>query len=136
MILFISFLFTSAKSLLFCRILEWGQSPFYCKIRLICQPVEESYDKVKMFKVRKSSRAVALTRLNTLKTVETITPKNPNKFRDVFFSITFSVAGLKCKMLRCTYLFLQQTKRGISQSVSVTSAVYTCIHVCMHVFTN
>ena len=56
--------------------LIWG-------LRLIClKPVEESYDKgsaFKMFKVRKSSRAVV---------------------------VAFSVAGMKCKMMQRTYLFL------------------------------
>ena len=73
------------------------------------QTVEENYDKVKMFQVRKNSRAFALTPLNTLKTVETVRyePKDRrNEFCDVVFSITFSVAGMKCKMLQCTYLFL------------------------------
>ena len=58
------------------RVLKWG-------LRFIClQPVEESYDKgsaFKMLKVRKSSRVVV---------------------------VTFSVAGMKCKMMQRTYLFL------------------------------
>ena len=49
--------------------LIWG-------LRLIClKPVEETYDKgsaFKMFKVRKSSRAVVVTPFNTPKAVETL----------------------------------------------------------------
>ena len=82
---------------------------FHFKIRLIRQTVEENYDKVKMFQVRKNSRAFSLTPLNTLKTVKTLRyePKDRrNEFCDVnFFSITSSAAGMKCKMLQCTYLF-------------------------------
>ena len=82
-------------------------------IRLIClKPVEETYDKgsaFKMFKVRKSSRAVrvVVTPFKHSKSggnSEVRTSHNPICY--VFFSITFSVAGMKCKMLQRTYLFL------------------------------
>ena len=46
----------------FCRILEWGKSAYMGSETY--KPVEESYDKgsaFKMFKVRKSSRAVVVT---------------------------------------------------------------------------
>ena len=85
----LSYLFISAKSLLFCRILEWGLiESFHFKIRLIRQTVEENYDKVKMFQVRKNSRAFALTPLNTLKTVKTLRYE-PKDRRNEFLTYSF-----------------------------------------------
>ena len=83
----LSYLFISAKSLLLCRILEFFES-FHFKIRLIRQTVEENYDKVKMFQVRKNSRAFALTPLNTLKTVKTLRYE-PKDRRNEFLTYSF-----------------------------------------------
>ena len=72
--------------------LIWGR-------RLKClQPVEESYDKgsaFKMFKVRKISRAVLVTPFKHSRSGGNSKVHSHNPICYVFFSITFSVAGMK-----------------------------------------
>ena len=84
--------------------LIWG-------LRFTCfKPVEESYDKgsaFKMFKVRKSARAVVVTPFKHSKSGGNAKVHPTTQSVKYSFRITFSVAGMKCiKMLQRTYLFL------------------------------